>query len=519
MERMGDILAKSARRHTRLRDAQSTRTANAARTIKTNGTQSTSAEPAQPVNQAMDTQKRHSAITRPLARRTSEAQARAATPASASQVTPRGSMRRTATPLPTSTPALPDVQPASPSSAVLPPTDVLASDRILEMPKRTGSGGRGQPRQAEADTTLTFQAYTAPRVPEPQPQASAERPLRQRATVVTRRATQPVAVERPPQVLAPAMSRRSAAMTSLGDIAQTLVAQQSGASRRTAMKRTPSLAQEIPEQQRSMQSKGKSAKSSRGSAADSAASVCPICGGAGFVRLDVSVGDPSFGQAVLCQCKEREIEERRRSELRQISSLDPFFNKTFETFETFSGRNASLAEACKEAQRFAEEPQGWLVLMGGTGVGKTHLAAAIANAVQAKGETVFFSIVPDLLDHLRAAFAPTSETTYDALFDKIREAYLLVLDDLGAENSTAWATEKLFQIINYRYNHHMPTVITTNHKRLAQLDERIRSRLTDVSFVIPLSIEAQDYRGLARNAARGGANNRSGAARGRGYTR
>jgi DNA replication protein DnaC len=229
---------------------------------------------------------------------------------------------------------------------------------------------------------------------------------------------------------------------------------------------------------------------------------CPICGGAGFVRLDVPFGDPAFGQAVRCKCKEQELEDRRRSELRQISSLGPFVGKTFDTFDTFSGKIPALAEAYKEACRFADDPRNWLLIMGGTGVGKTHLAAAIANHVQAHGEFVFFSIVPDLLDHLRSAFAPHSETTYDALFDKIREAYLLVLDDLGAENSTAWATEKLFQIINYRYNQRMPTVITTNHRRLSQLDERIRSRLSDIGLVQQLVIEAHDYRLLPRNAGR-----------------
>ena len=99
------------------------------------------------------------------------------------------------------------------------------------------------------------------------------------------------------------------------------------------------------------------------------------------------------------------------------------------------------------------------------------------------GETVFFSIVPDLLDHLRAAFAPTSELTYDALFERVRESGLLVLDDLGAENGTAWATEKLFQLINYRYNYRMPTVITTNARLMSHMDERIRSRLSDLGLV------------------------------------
>jgi DNA replication protein DnaC len=220
-------------------------------------------------------------------------------------------------------------------------------------------------------------------------------------------------------------------------------------------------------------------------------SVCPHCGGAGYVRQDVPVGDPTFGKPVPCVCKERELEARRRSELQAFSSLDPFIGKTFAAFDPAI---PGLREAFDAARAFAADPQGWLVLSGPHGVGKTHLAASIANVHLEAGNPVFFSIVPDLLDHLRAAFAPTSEVPYDALFDRIREAGLLVLDDLGAENSTAWATEKLFQLINYRYNYRMPTVITTNTRLITQMDERIRSRLSDISLTRHCAIKAQDYR-------------------------
>jgi DNA replication protein DnaC len=242
---------------------------------------------------------------------------------------------------------------------------------------------------------------------------------------------------------------------------------------------------------------------------------CPHCHGAGYVRLDVPVGDPSFGQAVACVCKEQQMEDRRMSDLRRMSSLDAFRDKTFTTFDTSL---PGVREALEVAQRYAEDPQGWLVLSGGYGVGKTHLAAAVAHERLASGQSVFFSIVPDLLDHLRAAFAPSSEMPYDELFDKVREAGVLVLDDLGAENATAWATEKLFQIINYRYNYHMPTVVTTNHRLLAHMDERIRSRLSDRSFVRNVTIDSTDYRerraGRARPTSQSGASGTTSATRG-----
>jgi DNA replication protein DnaC len=224
---------------------------------------------------------------------------------------------------------------------------------------------------------------------------------------------------------------------------------------------------------------------------------CPICGGAGYLRQDLPPDDPFFGQAVPCTCKEREIEEKRRLQLDRFFSLKPFADKTF---GTFNSAVPGTREAFAVAQRYAADPMGWLVLSGGYGCGKTHLAAAIAHYHLAAGSPIFFAVVPDLLDHLRAAFAPTSEVPYDTMFDTIREVDLLVLDDLGAENSTAWATEKLFQLINYRYNFRMPTVITTNNQLQSRMDERIRSRLADLSFVQNLVIKAGDYR--PRNARR-----------------
>jgi DNA replication protein DnaC len=239
--------------------------------------------------------------------------------------------------------------------------------------------------------------------------------------------------------------------------------------------------------------------------------VCPLCHGAGYVRLDVPVGHADFGRAVMCACKEREIEERDRLQLRKISSLLPFERCTFDTFDPSI---SDMDEAYKVAVSYAQDPTGWLIFQGSYGCGKTHLAAAIAHVREDAGDTVFFSIVPELLDHLRAAFAPTSELTYDALFERVRESGLLVLDDLGAENATAWATEKLFQLINHRYNYRMPTIITTNPRLMSHMDQRINSRLSDLGLVRTVNIKAQDYR--ARHAGRPP---RSGS-RGRGgYTR
>jgi len=226
--------------------------------------------------------------------------------------------------------------------------------------------------------------------------------------------------------------------------------------------------------------------------------VCPICKGLGYVRMDVQPGHPDFGNLVPCKCRLAELAEQRVAALRAQSDLGVMSRMTFESFIPEAhglppDKQANLRWAYEEAKTFAENPEGWLVLKGGYGCGKTHLAAAIANACAEHGQPALFITVPDLLDHLRATYAPTSSSDYDTRFEEVRRADVLILDDLGTESSTSWAQEKLFQIFNYRYNAQLPTVITTNHE-LEEISLRLRSRLVDPDLARIISITAPDFR-------------------------
>lgn len=182
----------------------------------------------------------------------------------------------------------------------------------------------------------------------------------------------------------------------------------------------------------------------------------------------------------------------------ELSTLHHYGHMTFQTWEVRAGEiepgmAENLARAAHIARSFAEAPKGWLVLLGDHFSGKTHLAAAIANHRVSEGDNPVFVVVPDLLDHLRATFSPTSRVRYDKRFEDIRSSRLLVLDDLGTESATPWAQEKLYQLLNHRYATALPTVITTA-TRLDQTPPRLRSRMLDRRLCTIFEILAPPYR-------------------------
>ena len=225
---------------------------------------------------------------------------------------------------------------------------------------------------------------------------------------------------------------------------------------------------------------------------------CPICGGIGYLRRDLPINDPDFGKIVPCSCRSEEITKSARSRLFRMSSLDALKNLRFDNF-TKRGRVGlgqlqadSLENAYNQARNFADNLQGWLLMMGRFGSGKTHLAAAIANHAIETGTATLFLTVPDLLDWLRYAYSGV-DMSFEERFEEIREIPLLILDDFGTQNATPWAQEKIFQIMNHRYINQLPTVVTSN-MLINDFEGRIRSRLQDPNLVTVVKILAPDFR-------------------------
>jgi len=220
---------------------------------------------------------------------------------------------------------------------------------------------------------------------------------------------------------------------------------------------------------------------------------CPICQGRGWVRVEAPVGDPRFGTVVPCACQEKPIEEQRLTRLQRFSNLGILTRVTFQSLSPNGVSDDTQArdsynQAYQAASEYAQEPKNqWLLFTGPIGSGKTHLLAAIVNRCLELGITAMYLSVPDLLDHLRAAYAPTSDTSYDQLFDHVRNAPVLALDDLGAQSSTPWAQEKLYQLLNHRYNRQLPTIVAVNVP-ISHLDEQLRARLEDKNMVLIMAL-------------------------------
>ncbi|MFU8796717.1 MAG: ATP-binding protein [Dehalococcoidia bacterium] len=223
-----------------------------------------------------------------------------------------------------------------------------------------------------------------------------------------------------------------------------------------------------------------------GSPAEAGGEVCPVCRGAEFVHPLLDSGKADYSRVVPCSCSKGELRRQKTEFLEKYSNLGSLSNLTFDNLSD-RGRTGNAAsqdhygKLCQAARAFADDPHGWLVLSGPGGSGKTHLACAVANRRLAAGKPVFYICAADLLDHLRLAFSPTSDTTHDELFDQVKNVPLLVLDDLMLGSATAWARDKLEQLLNHRFNARLATVITTDTPP-ERMDERLRGHLGDGEF-------------------------------------
>lgn len=215
---------------------------------------------------------------------------------------------------------------------------------------------------------------------------------------------------------------------------------------------------------------------------------CPVCHGAGYYRTAGAEGKPA--DVHQCGCRSASIAQQKVDALAELSILPTLPEMTFGRFDrTVSG----LEDAYDAASHYAEHgADGWLILHGAPGVGKTHLAAAIGHVLADQGAGVVMHVVPALLAEFRRCFAEKQTARYHRLFDGTLAAPVLILDDYGAERESDFAREQLYLMLDERYRNRAALVVTTNS--LAALEPRVRDRLSDEGLSVVVPIRAASYR-------------------------
>ena len=187
--------------------------------------------------------------------------------------------------------------------------------------------------------------------------------------------------------------------------------------------------------------------------------VCGVCGGSGYMG------------ASMCQCLKKLCAEEQNKELGAMFSGTESFGtfrldyypdtpmpKLQVSVRTLMEKNL---EHCRRYARGFSRESGNLLMGGGTGLGKTHLALSIGRAVGEQGFTVCYETAIGMFSKLeKARFAPTPESR--AAAEKLELCDLLIIDDLGTEMPGQFVTAALYGLLNQRIMEHRPTVITTN---------------------------------------------------------
>lgn len=209
--------------------------------------------------------------------------------------------------------------------------------------------------------------------------------------------------------------------------------------------------------------------------------VCRLCLDTGWVYPARGDGRPDYSRFIRCACKAEEDRRQRDAMLFRMCELPPLLKSM--TFSNFivSKQNEPAVAAARDLAEDAGSVK-FLTLLGPRDTGKTHLAVAICNRWLERRVPARYAYVPILLDELRQGI---EDKSYAYRFQVYCTIPLLVLDDLGLENSGRWVTERLTTLINTRMVNMLPLVVTSN-KPLDELpgddEHRVASRLTREAF-------------------------------------
>lgn len=256
---------------------------------------------------------------------------------------------------------------------------------------------------------------------------------------------------------------------------------------------------------------------------------CTLCRGTGW-KLVPRPDGAAGSLAVPCDCG---MQERAGRVIERARIPKRYEHCDFESYSTDVGstqqQRLSLQQAKLAAQGFVRDYPGssekGLLIMGPSGVGKTHLAVAALKELIRRGHAGLFCDYRELLKEIQASYNPASETTEMRILDPIRTVEILVLDDLGASKPSDWVRDIVGIVLNARYNENRTTIITTNYldnpvsegeaarlpggklvppKREDSLEERIGARMRSRLYEMCRTVEiyAPDFRREKTQAGR-----------------
>ena len=223
--------------------------------------------------------------------------------------------------------------------------------------------------------------------------------------------------------------------------------------------------------------------------------VCPICLGNGYELYEAE-----DGKEYARKCKCRLIEEAR-SRFIKSGLASSFANKSFEQFETYG--NSVLIDAKETAERFvnqfregAPEVSPSLLLCGQVGAGKTHLGTACSMKLLEQDIAVIYMGYREEVTSLKTKII--DEEAYTRVVDKFKKAEVLFIDDFLKGKINETDVNIVYEIINYRYNNKLPTIISTEKalEGLIAFDEAIGSRIIEMccGYIVSFSGGEFNYR-------------------------
>lgn len=220
----------------------------------------------------------------------------------------------------------------------------------------------------------------------------------------------------------------------------------------------------------------------------------------------------------LCECasQKRDEEERRQRELERMQEVEKlksasligdrykniYFNQTEIGFNaTFDHAFNRCKKYCEVADKVLNEGMG-IYLYGDTGVGKTHITACMVNELVNKHYQVLFTNFFEISKIIRSTFGK-SNVSENEYIDRLANIDFLFIDDLGTERvqageSDLWLQEKIFDVLNKRYNNKKPTIFSSNHSLTELINDRgfmkkTVDRIAEMSTAI-LKLEGESYR-------------------------